>query len=261
MKMRKYTSNLQHGGALLEDMRLLVQNWSDNAPNSLQKQNTLLQNTLAKKSKKRILNILTSTFSPRFLKGDPPNAWKILRPLEDQNTPLEVLKPIYYWISCRGEAFLYDYVREEIFPKSKTPDLSVTIDHTTTWIKKKIAQYNLAWSDSVAKRVAWGILAALRDFGILEGTQRKKIAPIYIPLEAFVYIAFALHKLENSGEKLVNHPDWTLFLIHRSEVERLFLEAHQQGFLLYAAAGNIYRIEFSDQSWPETADVIYRRTI
>ncbi len=261
MKMRKYTSNLQHGGALLEDMRLLVQNWCDNTPDNLQKQNALLQNTLAKKSKKRILNILTSTFSPRFLKGDPPNAWKILRPPEDQNTPLEVLRPIYYWISCRGEPILYDYAREEIFPKSKSPDLSVHIDDTTGWIKKKMVQSNLDWSDAVAKRVAWGISAALRDFGILEGTQRKKIAPIYIPLEAFAYIAFALHKLENSGERLVDHPDWTLFLIHRPEVERLFLEAHQQGFLHYAAAGNIYRIEFPAQSWQEMAHVIAGRTI
>lgn len=261
MDGRKYTSNLQHGGALLEDMRVLVQHWSKNASWNEQKQKTTLENILGKKSKKRLLNILDSIFAPRFIKGNPPEAWKIIRSLEDKNISIEVLRPVYYWVSCRSEPVLYDYVQDEIFSKSRGLDLVVRMNETIQWLEKKVKENKLEWSDSVTKRVAWGILAALRDFGILEGTKNKKIAPVYIPIEAFAYLAFVLHHLNYSGERLVNHPDWKLFLVDRLVVERLFLEAHQERLLQFASAGNIYRIEFPTKSWSDMADVITGRTI
>ncbi|NIM12890.1 MAG: DUF1819 family protein [Candidatus Aminicenantes bacterium] len=240
-------------------MRLLVQNWAEDASWNEQRKKIILENTLGKKTKKRIIHILNSIFYPRFLKGNPLDAWKLIRPLEDNNLSIEVLKPVYYWVSCRSDLVLYEYVLEEMFPKCKSLDLSVRMEETISWVKKKLEANNQEWSESVTERVAWGILAALRDFGILEGTKKKKVAPVYLPLEAFVYLAFTLYKLGSSGERLVNHPDWKLFLIDTMVVERLFLEAHQNKMLHYQSAGKIYRIEFPVNNWEGMADVISGR--
>jgi hypothetical protein len=242
--------------ALLEEMRLLVQNWKYDLPWLEQKQKIILENPLGKKSKKRIINILESAFYPRFINGNPPAAWKIVRPLEDKNTAIEVLKPLYYWVSCRNEALLYDYVLEEIFSKRNGGDLTVRPQETILWIKKKLVEYKKEWSESAIRKIAQGMLASLRDLGLLEGAVKKKIAPVYLPPEAFAYLAFTLYKLGNPGEGLINHPDWQLFLIDSMGVERLFLEAHQNKFLHYDSAGKIYRIEFHANNWEEMANVI-----
>jgi hypothetical protein len=103
------------------------------------------------------------------------------------------------------------------------------------------------------------VLAALRDFGLLEGTVNKRIAPAYLPLEAFIYLAYAIHREGPSGERLVQHPDWGLFLLTPPVVEQLFLEAHRSHLLSYHAAGKIIRIEFAHRSFEELADGLTHR--
>lgn len=255
----KYTTRLQKGGALLDDMRLLVRSWDQKTPSDDRKREVVLKNPLNKQTRTRAADIYRRTFSPRFLKGDPPEAWKIVRPLEDRDFSLGILKPIYYWITARSEPLIYDFVREEILARSKSPDKSIRISETVIWLKQKLSQQAQSWSETVSLKVARGLLASIRDFGILEGEAKKRLAPVYLPLESFAYLAFTLYGLGQSGEGLVNHKDWQLFLLRPSMVEKLFLEAHQHRLLDYQAAGKIHRIEFFAQNSEEMADVIHRR--
>ena len=252
---KTYTSRLQKGGALLEDMRFLVREWEEGS-NDEQRQRLIVENVLGKKTRARASDVYTRAFSQRFIKGDPQEAWKILRPLEDREVDLEILRPVYYWITARSEPLLYDFVSEEIIARSGNLDLSVRVDETSQWIKNRLLIQDQTWTDTVALKVSRGLLAALRDFGILEGASKKKIAPVYLPVESFAYIAFNLHTLGNSSERLVTHPDWRLFLMQPFVVERLFLDAHQNRLLHYEAAGKIYRIEFPAKKVEEMADVI-----
>jgi len=259
--IRNYTTRLQKGGALLDEIRIIVRNWHDDESWQEQGRKIIQDNILGKKSRSRAVDVCRRVFSLRFLKGDPPEAWKIVRPLEDANITLEVLIPVYYWITARSDDLLYDFVVDEILPRSKSYDLAIRVDETALWIKEKLSQINQSWTETVTLKVARGLLAALRDFGILKGASKKKIAPVYLPLESFAYIAFALSRLGKSGEGLITHQDWDLFLFGQPAVERMFLEAHQNGLLRYEAAGNIHRIEFIAESYEEMANVVARRRV
>jgi hypothetical protein len=256
---KRYTSRLLKGGALLEEMRVLVRNWTNNVPWEQQRHWIIEENILGKKTRARALDVLREAFVPRFLKGDPPEAWRILQQLEDRDVAVEILRPIYYWLTARSEPLLYDFVMDKVLAKSSSMDLSVMVDETVVWIAGKLSECRQSWSQSVTIRVARGLLAALRDFGILEGASRKQIAPVYLPIEPFAYIAFVLHTLDSSGERLIAHPDWKLFLMEPPVVEMLFLDAHQNQLLNYEAAGKIYRIEFPTHNLEEMADVIAGR--
>jgi len=255
---RLYTSRLQKGGALLDDMRTLVRFWKDQGEHR-QKEWIVSENILGKHSRTRALDVYQEAFVPRFIKGNPPEAWKIVRPLEDRDLSIEIVRPIYYWITARSEPILYDFVVEEIVPKAKSMDVAVGVDDTERWVQKKSKSQGRSWSRSVSIRVAQSMLAALRDFGILEGKAKKQIAPSYLPVESFAYLAFCLFKSGASGEKLIKHDDWRLFLLNQSVVERLFLDAHQSGFLRYEAAGRIHRLDFFANTMEEMADVIVGR--
>jgi len=213
-------------------------------------------NLLGKHTHARALDTYQSIFIPRFINGHPPDAWKIARGLEDKNMPLEILRPVYYWITARKEHLLYDFVCQELAARSKSQGQGITTDDAIAWLRSQIARCGKAWSEMVTKKVAQEMLASLRDFGILEGAVRKRIAPVYIPVESFSYIAFALDQQGATGARLLSHPDWTLFLLSPPAVEHMFLEADRNGLLHFQAAGKIVRIEFPAHTFKEMADVI-----
>ncbi len=254
-----YNSRLQKGGALLEDMRVLVCHWQDNDVAG-QVNSGVFENLLGKRTRSRTMDIFKVLFVPRFVKGSPPNAWKIVRPLEEHSVSLEILRPIYYWITARNERLLYDFVCNELMNRDQGQKQIINKKSVVRWLNTVLASCGKRWSKSVTDRVASGILAALRDFGILNGAYHKKVAPIYLPVESFAYIAYAIYHEEGvSGSALVSHPDWSLFLIDKLIVERMFLEADRYGLLQYSAAGKIVRIDFPARNFEEMANVVATR--
>ncbi|HXH08854.1 MAG TPA: BrxA family protein [Alphaproteobacteria bacterium] len=253
-----YNSRLQKGGALLEDMRLLVRNWQATGPNG-QSDTVVAENLLGKQTRARTIDTLRRAFLPRFVNGRPPHAWRIVRELEDHHLPVEVVRPLYYWITARTERLLYDFVSTELLNHNRSHVQRITTDDVCRWITLRLAACGKNWSPSVTARVARGLLAALRDFGLLEGASKKCIAPVYLPIESFAYIAFALHQEGVSGPQLVQHRDWQLFLLSPPVVEQMFLEADRSGLLRFQTAGNIVRIDFPAASFGEMADVVAAR--
>lgn len=249
------TSRLQKGGALIDDMRQLVFNWDDQRSAESPFQATA--RILHKSTRARAADTYRRAFLPRFINGYPPDAWRLAKELESVNTSIEIVRPFYYWITARAEPLLYRFVTENLFEKAKTSDPEVRIDETVSWIKRILANERKSWSSTVQVKVARGLLAALRDFGILEGATRKRIAPVHLPLEAFCFIAFCLNNLSELYS-LVEHPDWKLFLLNETAVERLLLESHQHGWLHYQAAGRVRRVEFPVTDFEEYVRVVLR---
>jgi hypothetical protein len=240
-------------------MRLLVRTWQNTTANG-QQDSVVVENLLGKRTRARAADTLRRAFLPRFVNGSPPRSWKIARALEDRLLPIEILRPVYYWITARSERLLYDFVSAELLRYSKSQIQYITTDAVCGWISSQLAIYSKSWSQTVTTKVARGILATLRDFRILEGTVKKRIAPVYLPVEPFAYIAFALQQSGVSGAHLVQHRDWSLFLFSPPVVEQMFLEADRNGLLRFQAAGKIIRIDFPVHSFEEMADVVAARS-
>ena len=122
-----YNSRLQKGGALLEDMRLLVRNWQNSETNG-QQETVVTENLLGKHTRARAADTLRYAFLPRFVKGRPPQAWKMVRALEDRAIPIEVLRPVYYWITARNERLLYNFVCTELLHRSESQTQNIKTD-------------------------------------------------------------------------------------------------------------------------------------
>ncbi len=253
----EFTSRLAKGGALLPDMRLLVSNWSEeltraNSPKSV-------RGILSKMTLARGRDTYTRAFRPRFIHGSPPDAWKLARILETLNTDVDIIRPFYYWITARGEPLLYSFVTEEVFHRAGHADREIRIGEVINWISRKLHGTEKEWTPTVQRKVARGLLAALRDFGILNGAVRKYIAPFHLPLEAFALIGFCLNDLKVIGRDMIRHRDWKLFLLRESNVERLYMECHQHNWLRYQVAGGLYRLEFPNNTFEEYARAVLAR--
>ena len=256
-RMSHINSRLQKGGALLADMRRLVSAWPPDprAGDAL----AFVMKTLAKPSLARAHDTFIRAFRPRFLEGDPPEAWKLARSLEDADVDAATARSFYFWITARAETALYDYVTEELMSSRASGNRQIKVEDAMRWLRDRLRSEGRAWSPTVTRKVARGILAALRDFGLLQGASAKTIAPRHFPLESFALIAFCLHTTGASGRALLDHPDWRLFLLDARDVERALLECHQKGWLGYHAAGAICRIDFPSVTFKEYVRVVLGR--
>jgi hypothetical protein len=255
--LSELTSRIQKGGALLGDMRQLVGHWADKPPET--PPSRYVAEVLQKPTRARAEDTYQRAFLPRFIAGCPRDAWKLCAEVEDHAPPIEIVRLFYYWLTARAEPVLYRYVTEELFEVAKTGGGDVRVDDLTAWIRVACRNVGKKWSDTVTIKTARGMLATLRDFGILEGGAKKRLASTHLPLEAFCLIAFCLRRIVEEHGDLTAHKDWRLFLLSGEAVERLLFQAHQHDWIHYQVAGGISRIEFPRQDFHAYCRYIFAR--
>lgn len=97
-------------------------------------------------------------------------------------------------------------------------------------------------SESTINEAATKYLTSLRNFGLLEGTQRKEFAVTYIPDETIAYVLYRLfQKGANSASEIIEHEDWKLFLMNESEVQRRIRDISPQ-YVTYEKRGSTERL-------------------
>jgi hypothetical protein len=235
-------------------MRRLVGAWSEDIPPG--EAAAVAMRVLGKATAVRARDTYLRAFRPRFTNGDPPNGWQLVRPLEDANAPIEVVRPIYYWLTARAERPLYEFATTELHNIWKSSARTITAEEVVLWLSGRLKNEGKQWTPTTRRKVARGMLAALRDFGLLEGRVKKRMVPYYAPLASIAWVARALDSMQSHGHTLVAHRDWALFLMSEHDVEKRLLEAHQRGWLNYQAAGRVVRIEFPAHNARDYANVI-----
>jgi len=138
----------------------------------------------------------------------------------------------------------------------------VTVHETDDFLLEleRRGQVDHHWTPIVRTKVARGLLAACRDFNLLEGRATKVFAPISLPMEVFVYVAYYLKEKVAAASRITEHRDWSLFLLDHASVDRMFLSAHQEGWLKYHAAGRVVRIDWLFGDVTEAAHAIAQRS-
>ncbi len=244
---RVYSSKIIKASGLLADTKTLFAHWDENKTAEENFQEARRTNIFGKASRSRVEDIL-AIFRQRYI---PENgSGPVLRRLVQSDLPVEVVDRVMYYYAALADPLIYDFVAEYLFELYQRGRQVVTQEDALEFINQATAQgrINPPWHSAETRlRVAQGLLSTLRDFRVLQaakGSPRKTFAPVHLPIEAFLYIAFDIQCQVASGERLLRHPHWRLFLLNINAVERLFLEAHQLGYLRYEAAGSIVRIQF-----------------
>ncbi len=255
----RYSSKIIKAGALLPDAKMMLVNWDEAAGVRANLDRMQQTNLFGKASRSRVEDILV-IFRQRYL-GDP-GLLRALATLAKASLQAESLDRILYFVALRADPLLHDAVTHLLVPLANQGRHEIEIRQIEAWLREQIAAGKTPrpWNGETTTRVARGILATLRDFGILQGVITKRIAPVYLPVDAFSFIAFLLSRAEPSGDRLLHHPEWRTFFLHDRAVERFFLEAHAERLLTYYAAGRVIRIEFPAATIEEYAHALAQRT-
>lgn len=246
----KFTSKLLKTTALIDDTSLFLTYWDNDKTKEQNLQIIRDDNLLNKKSRSRVVDIL-KIFNQRFLFND--DVIRSLSYLQKKGVSKEVMLPLLYYFSVKNDLFLNDFVIEFLQPRYENGQndipISVAVNVVKQWNEEGRTTAN--WSDETVLHIAQHALATLRDFHLLEGGVNKRITPLFVPDQAFAYLALFMSLNGINGERLVRNPEWKLFFMTPELIERFFLSCHQEGYLSYHAAGSIYRIEFSHKSLEE----------
>lgn len=250
-----YTAKIIKAGALLPDTKALLSCWDPHCSVNENLSRIRRKNLLGKSSRSRAADIL-AIFRQRYLAE--VHVANALARLVKNNVNGETLERILYFHSVRADSLLRDVVLKILVPQWSRGIVDIDVTEVQRSLNKLVAEGKSfrPWGEYTVRRVCQGVLSALRDFGVLRGAVNKSIAPAYLPVQAFAYIAFYLKQHQPSGTKLLDLPDWRLFFLPRVGVERFFVEAHQHGLLEFHAAGNVTRLTFPAGTLEEYADVL-----
>jgi len=253
-----YTSKIIKAGALLADTKSLLSHWDLDCSVRTNLQRIQRENIFGKASRSRVEDILP-IFRQRYL--SEPEVMRALVVLVKKGFSSASLDRILYFHTARTDRLIFDVVTQVLsaMQAQGLVDISVLKIQNTIACWVRDGKATTQWGDYTIHRVTRGILSTLRDFGILQGAVNKRLAPAYLPVQAFAYIAFYLRQHQPSGAKLLELSDWKLFFLPREGVERFLLEAHQNNLLEYHAAGTVTRLTFPVNTLEEYASVLTQR--
>lgn len=254
-----YSSKIIKAGALLADTKTLLSHWDTDSSVQQNLERLRHENVFGKASRSRVEDIL-AIFRQRYLSEE--DVTRALVVLVGRQISASSLDRILYFHAARADQLLHDFVTEVLVPQKA----SGATDINVTGVEKVLAMWadegktTSQWSDYTVRRIAQGLLSALRDFGVLNGAINKRIAPAYLPLDSFCYLVFYLKQHQPSGAKLIELSDWQLFFLSRENVERFLFEAHQRELLEYHAAGTVTRLTFPANTLEEYAHVLAEKS-
>jgi hypothetical protein len=225
-----YSSKIIKAGALPDDTRTLLTFWNPERSARENLADLREGNLLGKASRSRVEDVL-AIFQQRYLRD--ADVASSLSVLERSGLPQSQVNPILFFYSAQSDRLLHDVVIGFLHPLYRAGRADVSVAATVSFLREQVRTGRTSgnWSDATLGRVARGLLSTLRDFGVLRGAAKKRVATVFLPVSAFAYLAFSLHEKERSGERLINSPEWSLFFLEPNVVERLLIEAQQQHLL------------------------------
>jgi hypothetical protein len=242
-------ANLTKGAASTGDVLQLLRLWEkDEAPAGFE-QRAIEENLLGKSSRSRARDLVKSLLSRRyFVDGATPA--RHLRRMAEAGVPREVLVQVLYYHAARAEHLLYLAATELVHDLRERGVLHVTSADVARFVRALAAEgrADVAYSDAVLEKLGQATLTALRDFGALEGKAKKRIAPVRMSHPMVGYLVHALREEDLSAKRILEHPDWRLFLLTPGEVEAAVLEGARRGHYTYSAAGDIRRFDWHHNS-------------
>lgn len=244
----RFTVNIQKGGALLDDCRRVVEAWDASADAAENLDRVRTRNLLGKTSRARADDVLLRVIRPRLVDAGP----HVIPALKGFLDDFRAFRDACYYETTRDEPLLAAFVEDELYRLWSTGRVGVTTADVDSWLLRQHALgLSPAWTDQVRMKVSRGVLAALRDFGILSGTQRKEIGGAALTARGFAYVAWRLHEQGASSRALVSTPVWRRWLLDAPAVQDRFGQASRLGILTFASAGSALRIDWNVGSLAE----------
>ncbi len=177
---------------------------------------------------------------------DPEGRDRSLVLLAQSGCDLTEWKPILLWHITRDEFLLRDFLENALYPAYEAGAAGLQGAEVRAYLRGTATRGGVtehAWSEATLERVAAGLLKIAVDFGLLRGKSVKTFQAYSLPERSFLYLLHVLREQNPNPRKIIEAPDWRMYLLRPADVEHEILRLHQFHKLDYQVAGSLAQMK------------------
>jgi hypothetical protein len=253
-----YTTQLQAGLGLVDETKSLLGLWHPGMSAAQLQHVALESGRFPTVTARRLKNIITECFAPRYLVlGGAPAAMLKRLGTTISTTDLTQLMLVY---TSRANPILGDFVRHVYWARYAGGYTHIANDDARAFVERAIDDGKTVkrWSETTVRRVSAYLTGCCSDYGLLERGSRsnRRILPFRISQYAAAYLAYELHFAGVGDNALLTHEDWQLFGLAREDVLEEIKRLSLKGLLIVQAAGDVIWISWKQQDMEMLCDVL-----
>ena len=198
------------------------------------------ENLLGKTSEHQVKDLL-SAFRRRFLKANdlPPAILvaKMMRTPAPEAAKLQVLLP-YFVLT---DPLVRRCYKDLVLSRLHSPDPSLDRDEVVAHLRRLEGEHPelSGWSEYLKLRWAWGFVALLRHFGLMEPHPKKGLLRLWLLPESFAFFWLWLWGEGRPLQEVEGHEVWEVLQLDGGQREDLLAEGAVRGWWDYRRAGPI----------------------
>jgi len=204
---------------LIAETRLFLQEYG--ASHSIQQSRDELIDRLLPQRSRTTRAVIARNILARLTRWNPP-AWVLDDlVLASQQEDLSRLRSLLLLHHARQETLLYDVVQQLIMPRWQAGELHVGRDDALAFLSEAVTRQPEIglWSYETRVKIAGNLLTTLRDYGLLAGTQTKRIVEPVIDQQAVGHLIRLLGEEGIPEVRIAEHSDWRIWLILSDRVQ------------------------------------------
>lgn len=196
---------------------------------------------------------IVDTLSHRYLAYATPwmlDAFKAVTALGPRSA--EYVSLLYLHYALRDH-LTFDFVTDILWKQKLDGKLPVQREALLAFLESASGtQPQIArWSESSRRKLSGSILTALRDFGLLQGTQHKRLASPPLPLLTVEHLLRLLYIEGRRGREVLQDSAWRLFMLAEADVVHVLSRLAQERRIGFERAGNTVVLLFPE-GWSKT---------
>lgn len=160
---------------------------------------------------------------------------------------VEYISLLYLHYALR-DRLTFDFVTEVLWKQQQAGKLLVQREALLGLLESASGeQPQIArWSEGSRKKLAGSILTALRDFGLLQGTQQKRLASPPLPLPTAEHLLRLLYVEGKRGREVLQDSAWRLFMMAEADVVHVLSRLAQARRIGFERSGTTVVLLFPD---------------
>jgi hypothetical protein len=253
-------TSLIKGTATPDEIRALLLNWNPQENSLDYAKRVRNEGILAKQTAQRADDLILRVFRPWFLTPDDRAAVR-LKELVKKNANQQIINELALLYKARAEAVLYDFLLNKFWHEFQEGALYLRTEDIEEFLRdaQETGLVEKGWSTGTQRRLAHGILGALKEAGFVIEERRYLYAYLHYRLSeyAVAYLAYDLHLTGSSDVAVVENPDWGLFGLQRNHVLERLSNLGSHGGMVVQQAGSVIRITWLYKTMDEVINAYF----
>jgi len=168
----------------------------------------------------------------------------------NQTDELKVFISLAYLHYVLRDRLTFDFVTEALWHKGYQARPLVPRNDVLDLLDQKASEHpeTQRWAETSRVKLAGSILTALRDFGLLEGMQKKYLVRFSLPLSTAEQLARIFTVEGRRGREVIEDPTWRLFMLNDRDVAVTLSKLSREGNVDFEKAGMTVVLQTSPES-------------